>query len=60
MIRGIGMPDALEEEATLKAGRDFPSGSESEDSRGYVDPGDEFPSLAPQPGDPESDIPGSL
>ena len=60
-IRGIGMPEALVEEPILKSGRDFPAGSESEDSRGYdVDPGDEFPSLAPQPIDPESDIPGSL
>ena len=57
MIRGVGMPDAFEEEATLKAGRDFPSGSESEDRRGYADPGDEFPSLAPQPIDPELDSP---
>ena len=59
-IRGIGMPDSVVEDPFLQSGRDFPSGGESEESRESVDPGDEFPSLAPQPTDAESDVPNSF
>ena len=59
-IRGIGMPDSVVEDPSLQSGRDFPSGGESEESRESVDPGDEFPSLAPQPTDAESDVPNSF
>ena len=59
-IRGIVMPDSVVEDPSLQSGRDFPSGGESEESRESVDPGDEFPSLAPQPTDAESDVPNSF
>ncbi len=59
-IRGVGMPDSLIEDPSVKSGRDFPNGGESEESREYVDPGDEFPSLAPRPTDAESDVPNSF
>ena len=59
-IRGIGMPDSAVEDRSLKPARDFPGTGENEESREYVDPGDEFPSLAPQPTDSKSDDPGSL
>ena len=59
-IRGIGMPDSQVEDRSSEPGRDFPVGGESEESREYVDPGDEFPSLAPQSTDAESDVPDPL
>ena len=59
-IRGIGMPDSRVEDRFLEPGRDFPTGGESEESRDYADPGDEFPSLVPQSTDAESDVPDPL
>ena len=59
-IRGIGMPDSQVEDRSLELGRDFPTGGESEESQEYADPGDEFPSLAPQSTDAESDVPDPL
>ncbi len=59
-IRGIGMPDSQVEDRSLEPGRDFPTGGESEESQEYADPGDEFPSLAPQSTDAESDVPDPL
>ena len=59
-IRGIGMPDSVVEDPSVQSGRDFHSGGESEESRESVDPGDEFPSLSPQPTDAESDVPNSF
>ena len=59
-IRGIGMPDSQVEDRSSEPGRDFPTGGESDESREYADPGDEFPSLAPQSTDVESDVPDPL
>ncbi|MFP6796854.1 MAG: preprotein translocase subunit SecG [Pseudomonadales bacterium] len=56
-IRGIGMPDSIIEDPYLKSGRDAPRVEENEVSGDFADQGDEFPSLAPEPNNAQSDRP---